>query len=62
MPCSRSSLSRIGPGSRSSLFWRAMGLPPGTLAPVRLAIANKVRDVIGHDLEDLKAFIEQRSA
>lgn len=39
-----------------------MGLPPGTLAPVRLAIANKVRDVIGHDLEDLKAFIEQRSA
>jgi len=27
-----------------------------------LAIANKVRDVIGHDLEDLKAFIEQRSA
>ena len=38
------------------------GLPPGALAPVRLAIANKVRDVIGHDLEDLKAFIEQRSA
>ena len=37
------------------------GLPPGTLSPVRLAIA-KVRDVIGHDLEDLKAFIEQRSA
>ena len=38
------------------------GRPPGALAPVRLAIANKVRDVIGHDLEDLKTFIEQRSA
>ena len=38
------------------------GLPPGALAPLRLAIANKVRDVIGHDLEDLKAFIEQQSA
>ena len=38
------------------------GLPPGVLAPVRLAIANTVRDVIGHDLEDLKAFIEQQSA
>lgn len=40
----------------------SQGLPPGALAPVRLAIANKVRDVIGHDLEDLKTFIEQRSA
>ena len=41
---------------------KSHGLPPGALAPVRLAIANKVRDVIGHDLEDLKAFIEQGSA
>ena len=41
---------------------RSGGLPPGALAPVRLAIANKVRDVIGHDLEDLKAFIEQQPA
>lgn len=39
---------------------KSHGLPPGTMAPVRWAIANKVRDVIGHDLEDLKAFIEQR--
>jgi uncharacterized protein YndB with AHSA1/START domain len=38
------------------------GRPPGVLAPVRLAIANKVRDVIGHDLQDLKAFIEQQPA
>jgi hypothetical protein len=36
------------------------GLPPGTLAPVRWAIADKVRDVIGHDLADLKEFIERR--
>ncbi len=34
------------------------GLPPGTLAPVRWAVADKVRDVIGHDLADLKDFIE----
>jgi uncharacterized protein YndB with AHSA1/START domain len=36
------------------------GLPPGTLAPVRWAIANKVRDVVGQDLEDLKMFLEQQ--
>jgi len=38
------------------------GLPPGALAPVRWAIASKVRDVMGHDLEELKAFIEHRAA
>jgi uncharacterized membrane protein len=38
------------------------GLPPGALAPVRWAIASRVRDVIGQDLEDLKAFIEQQPA
>jgi len=38
------------------------GLPPGALTPVRWAMANKVRDVIGQDLEDLKAFIEQQPA
>jgi uncharacterized membrane protein len=37
------------------------GLPPGALAPVRWAIADKVRDVIGHDLADLKEYIEGRS-
>src|SRR5687767_11006750 len=36
------------------------GLPPGALAPVRWAMASKVRDVIGQDLEDLKAFIERQ--
>ena len=38
------------------------GLPPGALAPVRWAMAGKVRDVIGQDLDDLKAFIEQQPA
>jgi uncharacterized membrane protein len=38
------------------------GLPPGALAPVRWAMASTVRDVIGQDLEDLKAFIEQQPA
>jgi carbon monoxide dehydrogenase subunit G len=36
------------------------GLPPGMLAPVRWAIADRVRDVIAQDLDDLKGFIEQQ--
>ena len=35
------------------------GLPPGALAVVQWAIADRVRDVIGHDLADLKRFIER---
>ena len=46
---------------RVELDLQSGGLPPGTLAPVRWAIADKVRDVIGHDLADLKEFIEGRS-
>ena len=38
------------------------GLPPGALAPVRWLMASTVRDVIGQDLEDLQAFIEQSPA
>jgi uncharacterized protein YndB with AHSA1/START domain len=38
------------------------GLPPGALAPVRWAIGDKVREVIGHDLADLKAFVEKQPA
>jgi uncharacterized protein YndB with AHSA1/START domain len=34
------------------------GLPPGLLAPLNWAIAGKVRDVIGHDLADLKTSLE----
>ena len=41
---------------------KSHGLPPGALAPVRWAMASTVRDVIGQDLEDLKAFIEQQPA
>ena len=41
---------------------KSHGLPPGALAPVRGAMASTVRDVIGQDLEDLKAFIEQQPA
>jgi carbon monoxide dehydrogenase subunit G len=36
------------------------GLPPGLLAPLNWAIAGKVRDVIGHDLSDLKTSLEQQ--
>jgi hypothetical protein len=35
------------------------GLPPGLLAPLNWAIAGKVRDVIGHDLADLKSSLEK---
>ena len=41
---------------------KSHGLPPGALAPVRWAMASTVRDVIGQDLEDLRAFIEQQPA
>jgi hypothetical protein len=34
------------------------GLPPGFLAPLNWAIAGKVRDVIGHDLDELKSSLE----
>ena len=34
------------------------GLPPGALTVVHWAIGDRVRDVIGHDLADLKRFIE----
>jgi uncharacterized protein YndB with AHSA1/START domain len=34
------------------------GLPPGTLSVVHWAIADSVREIIGHDLADLKTFIE----
>src|ERR1700680_2129194 len=35
------------------------GLPPGLLSPLEWAIAGKVRDVLGHDLADLKASVEK---
>jgi hypothetical protein len=35
------------------------GLPPGFLAPLNWMIGGKVRDVIGHDLADLKTSLER---
>lgn len=34
------------------------GLPPGLLAPLEWAIADKVRDVLARDLADLKSSVE----
>jgi uncharacterized protein YndB with AHSA1/START domain len=36
------------------------GLPPGILAPLAWVFADRVRDVIASDLEDLKASVEQQ--
>ena len=36
------------------------GLPPGLLAPLGWAIAGQVRDVISHDLADLKESMEEQ--
>jgi len=33
--------------------------PPGLLSPVSWAIAGKVREVLGHDLDDMKRSVEQ---
>jgi hypothetical protein len=38
------------------------GLPPGLLAPLGWAIADKVRAVLSHDLADLKESVESRPA
>jgi hypothetical protein len=38
------------------------GLPPGLLTPLNWAIERKVRDVIGHDLDDVKDSIESGAA
>lgn len=35
------------------------GLPPALLSPIEWAIAGKVRDVLAHDLRDLKNCVEQ---
>ena len=35
------------------------GLPPGLLSPLEWAMAGKVRDVLSHDLLDLKSSIER---
>lgn len=35
------------------------GLPPGLLSPIEWAMAGKVREVLSHDLADLKASVEK---
>jgi hypothetical protein len=35
------------------------GMPPGLLSPVEWAISGKVRDVLNHDLLDLKESVEK---
>ncbi|OFV92940.1 MAG: hypothetical protein A3G76_12745 [Acidobacteria bacterium RIFCSPLOWO2_12_FULL_65_11] len=35
------------------------GLPPGLLSPLNWAISGKVRDVLAHDLADLKKSVEK---
>jgi carbon monoxide dehydrogenase subunit G len=35
------------------------GLPPGLLSPLNRVIAGKVREIIGHDLADMKAVLEK---
>ncbi|MGE3706206.1 MAG: SRPBCC family protein [Vicinamibacterales bacterium] len=37
----------------------SQGLPPGLLAPVNWAIAGKVREALGHDLDDMKRSVEK---
>jgi hypothetical protein len=37
----------------------SQGLPPGLLSPLEWAMAGKVRDVLGHDLADLKVAVEK---
>jgi carbon monoxide dehydrogenase subunit G len=50
-----------GDGTKVSVEFEidTAGLPPGLLTPLNWAIAGKVRDVIGHDLTDLKRSLEQ---
>ena len=51
----------VGDGTKINVEFEldSAGLPPGFLTPLSWAIAGKVRDVIGHDLADLKASLEQ---
>jgi uncharacterized protein YndB with AHSA1/START domain len=50
-----------GDGTKVSIEFDLVshGLPPGLLAPLGWAIAGKVRDVLSHDLADLKRSVEK---
>jgi hypothetical protein len=58
------SFEPIEGGTRVSIEFglRPQGLPPGLLSPLEWAIAGKVRDVLSHDLRDLKNCVEQVGA
>jgi uncharacterized protein YndB with AHSA1/START domain len=53
-----------GEGTKVSVEFEieAPGLPPGLLTPLNWAIAGKVRDVLTHDLDDLKKSIEAKAS
>jgi len=38
------------------------GLPPGLLSPIEWAVRGRVRDVLAHDLADLKRTVERAAA
>jgi hypothetical protein len=48
-------------GTRVSIEFglNPQGLPPGLLSPLEWAIAGRVRDVLSHDLLDLKQSVEK---
>lgn len=50
-----------GSGTKVSIEFALenQGLPPGLLTPVNWAIAGKVREVLGHDLADMKRTVEK---
>ncbi len=52
-----------GDGTKVSIEFdlESHGLPPGLLAPLGWAIAGKVREVLSHDLVDLKQSVESQS-
>ncbi len=51
----------IPAGTRVSVEFglHPQGLPPGLLSPIEWAMGGKVREVLSHDLADLKQSVEQ---
>jgi hypothetical protein len=52
-----------GAGTKVSIEFdlESHGLPPGLIAPLGWAVAGKVRDVLNHDLADLKKMAEEKA-
>lgn len=51
----------VGEGTKVTIEFdfETPGVPPGMMAPVGWAVAGKVRDVLAHDLADLKRSTER---